>query len=274
VLDLGLVPEQFIRDDPSVMNPIHKSSIEPNKARGKIWVRICTPTDFLHECAVDELDEVDIGFAIRTTWPETSPLGPKYLTLCYCYSGTTGECLQTITTLVENGQPISLSSVGFVPIDHQPGTAPRVSNETFSSQWTTIGDQRFLIEVTNGGFPSTHENSIARTICQFTRRFQVPVYLLRIQSQSGPSAHPLESRNAVVDTATVLSNSPRSVARLEQLNEALQLLYDRQVHCRVNVYPDPKPADGPLLPYLQRCFWYREPPLTSTTLLERTRFVL
>lgn len=258
------------------MDPIHRSSIEPNKATGKIWVRICTPTDFLHECAVDALDKIDSTLAMRSATADLHPLDsdPRNLTLCYCYSGTTGECLQTITTLIDDGQPVSLLSLGFAPIDHQPSTtSPRTSGETFSRQWSTIGEQRFLIEVTKGGFPSAHENSVARTICQFAKRFQLPVWLLRIVSQAGPAAHPLESRKTVVDAAILLSDSPRSIARLEQLDQALQLLYDRQVHCRIHIYPDPHQDHVPSAAYVHKCFQHKERAITITT-SERTRFVV
>jgi len=251
------------------MDPVHQPSIQPNKAIGKVWVRVCTPTNILGEYAIDALGDIDGALTLAAA-NILRALEQEHtqLTLCYCYSGTTGECLQTVTTLMDNGQPVSLLSVGFVPIDHQSlARTKETSNETFSSQWSTIGDQRFLINVTNGGFPSIHENSVARTICQFAKRFELRLALLRILSNSGSAAHPLESRKTVVDGALILSDAPRTIARVEQLDEALQLLYDRQVQCRFHVYPDPSPQNQstPLIEYLHRCFHHNTRAITVTT---------
>lgn len=255
---------------------IHKPYIEPNKATGRIWVRLCTPNSFLHEYVVDTLTDVDgsLTFAAETVL-EGLQNDPTHLTLCYCYCGTTGECLQTLTTVIDDGQPISLLSLGFVPIDHESNMTARTSDETFSSQWSTMGEQRFLIKVMSGGFPSAHENSVARTICQFAKRFQLPVTLLRILSHSGPATHPLESRKTMVDAAVALSDAPRTISRLEQLDEALQLLYDRQVRCRFHVYPDPTTQSEytPLTTYLHQCFHRNARAITITT-TDRSQFVL
>lgn len=259
------------------MDPVHQPSIEPNKAIGKVWVRVCTPTNILGEYAVDALGDVDGSLTLAAAnILQALEQEQTQLTLCYCYSGTTGECLQTVTTIIDNGQPVSLLSVGFVPIDHQPIIAQsRTSNESFSSQWATFGDQRYLIKVANGGFPSAHENSVARTICQFAKRFELRLALLRILSKSGGAAHPLESRKTVVDGALILSDAPRTIARVEQLDAALQLLYDRQVQCRFHVYPDPSPQNqsAPLVEYLHRCFHHNTRAITVTT-PERSQIVL
>lgn len=169
---------------------IHRSSVESGKAPGRFWVRVCSQTELLAEYAALNLQDPPPS-AIHAQITEVLENHRDDVILSYSYSGTTGECLQTVTTLKDTmaGTEISsFASLGFVPLgEPQPlqaltqptnlAPAPTTSPQNeFQHQWTTIDDQRFLIRTVNGGYPSPHERFIAKTVLQFFQRHNIEAH--------------------------------------------------------------------------------------------------
>lgn len=226
-------------------NDIHRSSVESGKAPGKLWVRVCSQSELIGEYQASSLQDsapYDIHERIQQALAERQ----DEVVLSYTYSGATGECLQTVATLKDgmaHNELVSLSSVGFVPIGEPqrveipsaPTSPARVPDNDFQNQWTTVDDQRFLIRTVNGGYPSTHERFIARTISQFLQRNAIEATIIQIVSTYS-AAIPQLPPSIVVQIALTLPNAQSGILKLLSLDRALQFLYNDQVECQFHIY--------------------------------------
>ena len=230
-------------------NNIHRSSVESGKAPGKVWVRVCSQIELLAEYPATNLQDPPPD-EIHKRITKALELQPHEVILSYSYSGTTGECLQTVTTLKDvnaNNEIAAFASLGFVPIGEpqqieslaQPSTitpAKPLPND-FHNQWATVDDQRFLIRTVNGGYPSPHERFIARTVSQFLQRNNIEATIVQIVSTYS-STIPQLPPSTIVHIALTLTRAQNTILRLLNLDQALQYLYDNQVECQFHVYAE------------------------------------
>lgn len=249
-------------------NNIHRRSVESGKAPGQLWVRVCTQTELLAEYAATNLQDPPPE-EIHKRITSALDLQPHEVVLSYNYSGTTGECLQTVTTLkdaMDNNQIASFVSLGFVPIGEpqriEPLAQPPVITPAkplpndFHSQWATIDDQRFLIRTINGGYPSPHERFIAKTVSQFLQRNNIEATIVEIASTYS-STIPQLPPSTIVHIALTLPRAQNTILRLLNLDQALQYLYDNQVECQFHVYAEHQSdflAYHSRREYLHHCF--------------------
>ncbi len=241
--------------------------MESGKAPGKLWVRVCSQTELIGEYQATSLQDsapTDIHERIE----QALAAREDEVVLSYTYSGATGECLQTVATLKDRmaqHELISLSSVGFVPMGEpqqveyssEPPSEPApIAANDFHRQWTTVDDQRFLIQTVNGGYPSTHERFIARTISQFFQRNAIEATIIQIVSSYSPAVPQLPP-STVVHIALTLRNAQLRILKLLSLDRALQFLYDDQVECQFHIYREYESnfvAHHSRHEYLHHCF--------------------
>ena len=226
---------------------VHRPSVDENKAPGAFWVRICQDLSLLTEYRINTVTDADNTAVVQINNALTAK--PREPVLTYIYSGTSGECLNTITTIFDQGKRLSLSSVGFVPIDspdasnsleasrEAPDFPPTLqpSPNDFTQQWASIDDQRLLIKTINGGYPSPYERFLAKTICQFLIRNGVSATLLEITSQYSPAIPHLPPATTV-HLALILPEAQTKLAKLLDLDIAIDLLYDQKVQCQIHIY--------------------------------------
>lgn len=264
-------------------NTIHRSSVESGKAPGRLWVRVCSQTELLAEYTAINLQD-SAPSDIHTQIFEALNKNDDVI-LSYSYSGTTGECLQTVSTLKDTlagAEIASFASLGFVPIgEPQPlqaftqpthlTPAPSPQND-FHHQWSTIDDQRFLIRTINAGYPSPHERFIAKTVSQFFQRNDIEATIVQIVSTYSATIPQLPP-STITQIALTLSSAQRSVLKLLNLDRALQFLYDDQVECHFHIYPEHEIALDyrSRHEYLHECFQTETPALILGMTAERLR---
>ena len=225
--------------------------MESGKAPGELWVRVCSETELIGEYTATSLQD-SAPNDLRERVIHVLEERPDEVVLSYRYSGTTGECLQTVATLKDrtaNNELVSLSSIGFVPIgdpqqveiSQTPPVPPATASPNdFQSQWTTVDDQRYLIRTVNGGYPSSHERFIARTVSQFLQRNAIEATIIQIVSTYSPTIPQLPP-STVVHIALTLHNAQLQFLKILNLDRALQFLYDDQVECQFHIYRQHEP---------------------------------